>query len=104
MAKIAFYTNLLALLPTLGGVILLGFLGTTFLGSHDGSDKTIGWLMLLAGAPLLCSGPVVGLWLALKMHESLYLSISCALGAGWILLGLVSIFMLPGLIEAAVRP
>lgn len=104
MAKVALYVNILALLPTLGGGILLGVLGSVFVVSHDGSDRSIGWLLLLVGIPLLCTGPALGLWLALSTQAPGRLTLSCTLGIAWVVLGIAAIFLLPGLLEAAVRP
>ena len=104
LAKAALILNGLALLPALAAVILLVFLGSSFTGSSDGSDRQLGWIGLIVGIPLLLSGPLLGLWLALKPTQAWSLPLSCGLGAAWLLLAGILVFFLPGLIEAAVRP
>lgn len=103
LAKAALLLNGLALLPALVGVVLLGVLANLFIAS-SGSDRTMGWLGLLLGIPLLLAGPSLGLWLALRPSQSWSLALSCVLGGLWLLLVAVSLFLLPTMIEVAARP
>lgn len=98
----ALILNGMALLFALGGAALLGMLGWVFLQTPDGADRLIGWLMLLLGCPLILAGPAVGLWLALARPE--LSTISLWIGGVCVGLSLLSVFVLPGMIEAAVRP
>ena len=70
LAKASLILNLLALLPVIAAVVLLIFLGTSFTGSIDVSDRQLGWIGLVVGVPILLSGPLLGLWLALKPTQS----------------------------------
>ena len=102
MVRVGLILNGLALLPAIGGAIGLGLLGGMFLGSPDSSDKLVGWLMMLVGCPLMLAGPLLGGWLALNRPQAAQLS--CLIGGVCLLIGALSLLVLPKLIEAAARP
>lgn len=104
LAKAALIVNALALLPAIGGSVLLGVLASVFLGSVSDSDRQLGLLAMFVGIPLLLAGPGLGLWLALKPGASWSLPLSCGLGVVWLLLAAAALWFLPALLEAAVRP
>ena len=104
LSKVALTLNLLALLPALLGTGLLGFLANVLISSIHSSDKLAGWIFLAVGIPLFLSGPAIGLWLLFKPGWPPGPMVSSILGGLWLLLGIGSVFLLPSMLEAAVRP